>query len=105
MYIYINKLYPKKYSPNRFYQKIKIIICNNKFKTSDQNISINSSPFIESFDRTNVVYMFQSPIGDCVSNVNNTYVGLATTIHLNDFSSIAIHLKSHSIPKSKFGKF
>ena len=25
-------------------------------------------------------------------------------MHLNDFSSIALHLKTHSIPKSKFRK-
>ena len=25
-------------------------------------------------------------------------------MHLNDSSSIAFHLKNHSIPKSKFGK-
>ena len=53
--------------------------------------------------------MFKCPLGDCVSNENNTYVGLTTTtlsrkftMHLNDSSSIALHLKTHSIPKSKF---
>ena len=42
---------------------------------------------------------------------NNTYVGLTTsthsrwlTMHLNDSNSIALHLKIHSIPKSKFQK-
>ena len=53
--------------------------------------------------------MFKCPLGDCVSKENN--VGLTTTtfsrrltMHLNDSSSIALHLKTHSIPKSKFRK-
>ena len=47
---------------------------------------------------------------DCVSKENNTYVGLTTTasrrltMHLNDSRSIDLHLKTHSIPKSKFRK-
>ena len=42
---------------------------------------------------------------------NNMYVGLTTTtlsrwltMHLNDSSSIALHLKTHSISKSEFRK-
>ena len=42
---------------------------------------------------------------------NNTYIGLTTMILswclamlLNDSSSMAQHLKSHSLPKSKFRK-
>ena len=53
--------------------------------------------------------MLKCPLGDCVSKENNAYVGLTTTtlsrqltIHLNDSNSIALHLKPHSIPKSKF---
>ena len=48
---------------------------------------------------------------DAVSNENNTYVGPSTmtlsrniTMHLNDSSSIALHLKSYFLPKSKFQK-
>ena len=55
--------------------------------------------------------MFQCPLGDCVSKENNVYVGLTITtlsrrltIYLNDSSSIALHLKTRSIPKSKFQK-
>ena len=55
--------------------------------------------------------MFKCPLGDCVSNENDMYVGLTTTtlsrqlmMRLNDSSSIALHLKIHSIPKSKFQK-
>ena len=46
---------------------------------------------------------------ETVSN-KNMYIGFTTTVsrrltmHLNDSSSIALHLKTHSIPKSKFGK-
>ena len=53
--------------------------------------------------------MFKCPLGDCVSKENTAYVGLTTTtlsrwltMHLNDSSSKALHLKEHSIPKSKF---
>ena len=47
----------------------------------------------------------------CVSKENNVYVGFATptfsrqlTMHLTNSSSIALSLKTHSIPKSKFQK-
>ena len=46
-----------------------------------------------------------------VSKENSAYVGLTTTtlsrrltMYINDSSSIALHLKIHSIPKSKFRK-
>ena len=55
--------------------------------------------------------MFKCPLGDCISKENSAYVGLTTTtlsgrltMHLNDSSSIALHRKNHSIPKSKFRK-
>ena len=55
--------------------------------------------------------MFKCPLGDSVSKENSAYVGLTTatlfrrlTMHLNDTCSIALHLKTHSIPKSKFRK-
>ena len=55
--------------------------------------------------------MFKRPLGDCVSKEDNAYVGLTATtlsrrltMHLNDSSSIVFHLKTHSIPKSKFRK-
>ena len=60
--------------------------------------------------KTSYIYV-QVSLGDCVSKDNNAYVGLNTTtlsrrltMHLNDSSSIALHLKTHSIPKSKFRK-
>ena len=55
--------------------------------------------------------MLKCPLWNCVSNKNNMYIGLSPmtlsrrrTMHLNDSSSIALHLKTHSIPKSKFQK-
>ena len=55
--------------------------------------------------------MFKCPLGDCISKENSAYVGLTTTtlsrrltMHLKDSSSIALHLKSHFIPKSNFRK-
>ena len=55
--------------------------------------------------------MFKCLLGDSVSKENNKYVGLTTTtltrrlmMHLNDSSSLALYLKTHSIPKSKFRK-
>ena len=44
----------------------------NKFKTSNLIISCNFSSSTELLDRTNVVYMFKCPLGDCVSKENNT---------------------------------
>ena len=48
---------------------------------------------------------------DYVSKENSAYFGFTTTIlsrrftmHLNDSSSIALHIKNHFIPKSKFRK-
>ena len=86
--------------------KKRLIIYYNKFETSNLIISNNSFPFTELLDGTNVIYSFKCPLGDWVSNENNTYVGLTRrlTMHLNDSSSITIHLKTHSIPKSKFRK-
>ena len=55
--------------------------------------------------------MFKYPLGVSVSNENNTYFRLTTkiflrllTTHINNSSSIALHLKIHSIPKSEFRK-
>ena len=55
--------------------------------------------------------MFKYLLRDCVFKENSVYVGLTTTtlsrrltMHLNDSSSIALHLKTHSIPKSKSWK-
>ena len=55
--------------------------------------------------------MFKYHLGDSVSKENSAYVGLTTTtlprrltMHHNDSSSTALHLKTHSIPKSKFRK-
>ena len=54
--------------------------------------------------------MFKCPL-ETVSKENNAYVGLTSTtlsrwlaMHLNDSSSRVLHLKTHSIPKSKFRK-
>ena len=80
-------------------------------KTSSLIISNNSSHSTEPLDRTNIVYMFKCSLGDCVSNENNTYVGLTTTtlserltMPLNDSNYITLYLRSHSLPKSKFRK-
>ena len=106
----LKKHYPKTVLPTDPTKKIRLIIYYNKFKTFNLIISNNSAPFTESLDMTTDIYMFKCPLGDC-SNKNNTYVGLTIstlsrrlTLHFNDCSSIAIHLKSHSIPKSKFRK-
>ena len=100
----------QKYS-YRFYQNSKTYYFYNKFKSSNLIISYSTSPFIELLDRTNVVYMFKCPLGDCVSKDNNICVDLTTTtfsrrltMHLNDSSCIALRLKTHSILISKFQK-
>ena len=79
--------------PNK---KIKLIIYYNKFKTSNLVIRNNSSPSIGVLQKTNVIYKFKCPLGDCISDNNNIYVGLTSTtlsrrltMHLSDTSSIA----------------
>ena len=57
------------------------------------------------------VYQFKCPLGDCISDNNNIYVGLTSTtlsrrltMHLSDTSSIAQHLKKHSCPTKELRK-
>ena len=71
----------------------------------------NSSPSIGVLQKTNVIYKFKCPLGDCISDNNNIYVGLTSTtlsrrltIHLSDTSSIAQHLKKHSCPTTQLRK-
>ena len=73
-------------------------------------ISNNSSPSIGVLQKTNVIYKFKCPLGDCISG-NNIYVGLTSTtlsrrltMHLSDTSSIAQHLKKHSCPTTQLRK-
>ena len=55
--------------PNK---KIKLIYYN-KFKTSNLVIRNNSSPLIGVLQKTNIIYQFKCPLGDCISD--NIYVG------------------------------
>ena len=90
--------------PNK---KIKLIIYYNKFKTSNLVIRNNSSPSIGVLQKTNVIYKFKCPLGDCISDNNNIYVGLTSTtlsrrltMHLSDTSSIDQHLKKTFMPNN-----
>ena len=94
--------------PNK---KIKLVIYYNKFKTSNLVVRNNSSPSIGVLQKTNVIYKFKCPLGDCISDNNNIYVGLTSTtlsrrltMHLSDTSSIAQHLKKHSCPTAQLRK-
>ena len=62
--------------------------------------------------KTNVIYKFKCPLGDCISDNNNIYVGLTSTtlsrrltMHLSDTSSIAQHLKNIHAQRHSYGKF
>ena len=88
-----------------------LIIYYNKFKTSNLVIKNNSSPSIGFLQKTNIIYQFKWPLGDCIFGNNNIYVGLTSTtlsrrltIHLSDTSSIAQHLKKHSCPTTELRK-
>ena len=65
-------------------------------------IKDNSSPSIRVLQKTNLRY--QCPLGDCISENNNIYVGLTSatqsrfSMHLSDTSSIAQHLKKTVMP-------
>ena len=94
--------------PNK---KIKLIIYYNKFKTSNLVIKNNSSPSSGVLQKTNVIYQFKCPLGDCISDNNNIYVGLTSTtrsrrltLYLSDTSSIIQHLKKHSFPTTELRK-
>ena len=83
-------------------KNVRLTIYKKKFKSSNLIISKNTSPSTELFEKTNILYMFKCPLGDCVSKENNAYVGLTTTtlsrrltIYLNDSNSIALHLKTN----------
>ena len=79
--------------------------------TTNRVIRNNSSPSIGVLQKTNVIYKFKCPLGDCISDNNNMYVGLTSstlsrrlTMHLSDTSSIAQHLKKHSCPTTQLRK-
>ena len=79
--------------PNK---KIKLIIYYNKFKTSNLVIKNNSSSSIGVLLKNNVIYQFKCPLGDCISDNNDIYVGFTSitlsrrlTMHLSDTSSTA----------------
>ena len=82
-----------------------------KFKSSNLVIRNNSSPSIGVLQKTNVIYKFKCPLGDCIFDNNNIYAGLTSTtlsrrltMHLSDTSSIAQHLKKHSCPTTQLRK-
>ena len=60
-------------------KNIKLIIYNNKSKTSNFVINNNSSLSIRVLLKTNVIYQFKSPLGDCIFENKNIYVGLTST--------------------------
>ena len=72
------------------------------------NLFINNIFYLQ---KTNVIYKFKCPLGDCISDNNDIYVGLTSinlsrrlTMHLSDTSSIAQHLKRHSCPTTQLRK-
>ena len=97
----MNKLMNKNFIHQNFLptnptKNVGLIIYYKKFKTSNLIISNNTSPSTELLDRTNVIYMFKCPLGDCPLGENNAYVDHTTTtvsrrltMHLNDSSCIA----------------
>ena len=96
--------------PNK---KIKLIIYY-KFKTSNLVIRNNSSPSIGVLQKkkNNVLYKFKCPLGDCISDNNNIYVGLTSTtlsrrltMHFSGTSSITQHLKNIHAQQHNYGNF
>ena len=85
--------------------------CYDKFKTSNLVIKNNSSPSIGVLQKNKVIYHFQYPLEDCISE-NNMYVGLTSTtlsrrltMYLYDTRSIAQHLKNIHAQQQNYGKF
>ena len=91
---------------------LSIVACiPSTFCPTLEIIRNNSSPSIGVLQKTNVIYKFKCPLGDCISDNNNIYVGLTSTtlsrrltMHLSDTSSIAQHLKKHSCPTTQLRK-
>ena len=112
MYLIDNRHWFKEtYSPLIQIKKIKLIIYCNKFQTSNLVIKNNSSPSIGVLQKTNVIYQFKCPLGDCISENNNICVSLTSTtlsrrltMHLSIISSIAPNLKKHSCPTTELWK-
>ena len=93
--------------PNK---KIKLIYYN-KFNTSNLVIKNYSSHSIGVLQKNNVIYQVKCPLGDCISDNNNIYVGLTSTtlsrrltMHHSDTSSIAQHLKKTFMPNNRITK-
>ena len=68
-------------------------------------------PSIGVLQKNNVIYQFEWPLGDCISDNNKIYVDLTSTtlsrrltMHLFDISSTAKHLKKHSCPTTELRK-
>ena len=59
--------------PNK---KIKLMMYYNKFKTSNFVIKNYSTPLFGVLHKTNVMYQFKCPLGDCISENNNIYISL-----------------------------
>ena len=71
----------------------------NEFKTSNLIIKNTSSPSIRVLQKTNVIYQFKCPLGNCVSENNNIYVGLtSTTLPRPDW--VQSQVKSYQRPKN-----
>ena len=89
------------------YKKIKLIIHHNNFENSNLVIRNNSSPSPGVLQKNKVIYKYECPLGDCISDNNNIYVGLTSTtlsrrltMHLPDTSSIAQYLKKTFMPNN-----
>ena len=92
---------------------LRFIIYYKKFKTANLVINNNSSPQINKLQKTNLVYRFTCPLGDCISNVQkSSYIGYTTTTlsrrltcHLTEHSSIKKHISNiHNCPSSNIRK-
>ena len=108
----INQMKNRNILPADPNKKIKLIIYYNKFKTSNLVIRNNSTPSIGALQKNNVIYQFKCPLGDCISDNNNIYVGLTSTtlsrrltMHRSYTSSIAQHLENIHAQQQNYGKF
>ena len=80
--------------------KISFIIYYKKFKTLNLVVNNNSFPPTKIMEKTNVIYQFKFPLGECISDNKKSmsYIGYTMTklsrrftLHLSDSSSICQH--------------
>ena len=92
--IAITKITRRYVTPTDTNKKLRLIIYYNKFKTFNLIVKNNSSPQTNQLQKTNVIYKFTCPLGNCISSdPKSSYIGSTTT-------TLSRRLTCHLYPQS-----